>query len=121
MCFHSTKSSKLRTAKTDIECFKFLKKGKGFKSPIQTFSYKKNVVTELIKLEKYDNDCIYEGYHSFRSILDVKTSWNFNMFSHKICKFIIPAGTRYYANKYHEYVSEQIMLIGNVKTYKSKY
>ena len=80
MCFHSTKSSKLKTAKTDIECFKFLKQEKGFKSPIQTFSYKKNVVTELIKLEKYDNWTIHEGYHSFRSILQLKDSWNYNMF-----------------------------------------
>jgi hypothetical protein len=117
MCFESTEYAKSKLAKTDIECWKVLKKGKkSFRSPFRTFSYKIGVVTPLVKLHKETWEyCIYQGYHSYRSEKRAIESYHYDSSSHKICKFIIPAGSRYYANVEGEYVSERIMLLDEQK------
>jgi hypothetical protein len=119
MCFYSSESAKQKIAKTDIECWKVLKKPKdfehfnGFESQYQKFIYEKNVVTDSVKLVKYCEE-IEEGYHSYRSIKRAKAIRSFSTDRHVICKFVIPAGTHYYSNIFGEYVSERIMLIEEV-------
>jgi hypothetical protein len=108
MCFSSTKYAKRKTAKTDIECWKLLKSGRGYKSNYRKFSYKKGVINPLVELIKDYNYNIHHGYHSYRS--KDMAEMSFIPRVHKLCKFIIPAGSHYYANVW-EYVSEQIMLV----------
>lgn len=116
MCFESSESAKPKIAKTNIECWKILKKPKdfehfnGFESQYQRFIYEKNVVTDSVKLVKYFEE-IDEGYHSYRSLKRAQHVLSFSPIIHTICKFVIPAGTHYYANIYGEYVSERIMLV----------
>lgn len=109
MCFHSTEYAKRKTAKTDMECWKLLKKGRGYKSNYKNFLYKKGVINPLVELYKSSWYEINQGYHSYRSEKEAK--YAFIPYLHKLCKFIIPAGTHYYANVEGEYVSEKIMLI----------
>jgi len=113
MCFQTTEFAKKKTAKTDIECWKILKKGKGYKSNFKNFLYKKGVINPLVKLYKTNWYEINQGYHSYRS--EKKAREVYIPRIHKICKFIIPASSHYYANVDSEYVSDQIMLIDEVK------
>jgi hypothetical protein len=109
MCFISTEYSKLKTAETDVECWKILKEG--YKSKYKNYIYKKGVLNPLVKLYKDSWYEINQGYHSYRSEEKARNNFNFLPDRYMICKFIIPAGTHYYANVNGEYVSEQIMLV----------
>jgi hypothetical protein len=113
MCFESSKYAKRKTTKTDIECWKILKKGRGFCSPYKKFYYKKGVINSLVKVYKDCYNRIFQGYHSYRSEKIARTKLYIDIY--KLCKFIIPAGTHYYANVEGEYVSERIILIDNIK------
>ena len=117
MCFDSTQFAKAKIATTDIECYKLLKgDAKGFVSYFQKFHYQKGVIQPKVELRKNCCNEIDKGYHSYLSLKDALYQHRLGQkVGQKVCKFIIPAGTRYYANRNCEYVSETIMLIGRVK------
>ena len=107
MCFVTTKSTRAITAKTNIPCWKNLQPG--CTSFYRNFRYRKNVLTKPIKLciVRYGlTNVIEEGYHSYQTLEIAKLHMG-----HLYHKFIIPAGTKYYANSWGEYVSERIIYI----------
>ena len=121
MCFETTKSARAKIAKTDIECWKVIKKdfyplywSDNFRTKKQARKYIRNKLCNRV-LFSYCNGKNYRvielGYHSCKEKDGIKISSI--MFYHEndgiICKFIIPAGTRYYENE-TEYVSETIIM-----------
>jgi|GEM_PF-4615394 len=128
MCFETTKSARLKIAKTDIECWKVINrdltnafsrhlKDRFGANPVR---YESGKVMPKIVIKKEgspfwygDGDrVINKGYHSFikKPILKIIKEWKVDNKNIIARKFIIPAGTRYYENE-TEYVSETIMML----------
>ena len=121
MCFETTKSARAKIAKTDIECWKCLKKS--FYNPcsgggIIRTKYQKDFLNPIVEMRKANPtwtcaECeINEGYHSLKSLKLARVMREIKHWYLKgtiIKKLIIPAGTRYYENK-TEFVSETIIM-----------
>ena len=118
MCFETTKTARVKIAKTDIKCWKVLYP----QIDGRIFSYTPNKTTKTVKLEKMRTEegitdtktspqcyIIGRGYHSYKTLKDAKKSILMSE-TKKIYMFIIPKGAHYYKNK-TEYVSETIILI----------
>lgn len=108
MCFMipNHDKSKEYTAKEDITVYKVIFKDNS--SQYRYFQYKPNTTYRLRKKLKIINvKFIYEGFHSY---IDKKNNKHMVVGnSHKIVKFVIPKGAKYYINKMNgEYVSTSI-------------
>jgi hypothetical protein len=66
------------------------------------------VIQPFVKLVKDSGYDIFRGYHSYHSKEEAENHFFWDCKTHK---FIIPKGSRYYANREGEYVSERIMLV----------
>jgi hypothetical protein len=117
MCFKTIGSARAMIAKKDIECWKVIRKNN---TPVYTWvhgimtPYYKNELCPKVKLIEHNGD-VYRGYHSCKEKdrdLISYACWcgPVRPDELKICKFIIPAGTRYYENN-TEYVSETIIML----------
>lgn len=77
--------------------------------------YKINNIMPIIGLTETESFArgrknIYRGYHSYKDEINAESIIHTAFDDGKIRKFIIPKGTKYYANE-NEYVSETIMLV----------
>jgi hypothetical protein len=116
MCFNNPTTKKPKIAKEDISCYKCLKGdnsprygGDGTWTHQNTTPYVKNKLSPPVSLSLIANR-IYEGYHSCNSNIDADV-YTADSFKTVIRKFVIPTGTKYFENKYGDYVSETIMLV----------
>lgn len=127
MCLY-TKQTKPKIAEEDIICYKFYIRyigGLTVSPYIGIIAPKIGAITntELGKPYRPDNNHtyygfkrVYEGFHSFKILEDVKSvvnKWK-SKFNLVIFKCIIPKGSLYYLgkfNKYESYCSDKINLI----------
>jgi hypothetical protein len=123
MCFTGKFFDRKKTAKEDIVCYKigyFMNDELNvLHSYFAGYIYVKGYQQPKIKIRKrYDLNNIIdwrfkinEGYHSYKYVFCAHLA-NVDINNLKIEKFIIPKGTVYYENNY-EYVSENIIWVGN--------
>ena len=118
MCFRIHEDSpSQQIAKTDIICYKRLRKGKKyFTSPCQGFKYEKGECYYEDNMTICEDFCgnkiIEQGLHSYSCPRQAKhMRYSFGTESEKIVKCVIPEGAIYYYNpRREEYVSEYLII-----------
>jgi len=110
MCFHINKEKcpKALIAKKDIRVYKKMRwLNKKLVTSAQLCSYKPNkIYKSTFTYSGFGNRYIERGRHSFSTF---KKALRYSTYSTIICEFIIPKGSEYYFNLFHEeYVSNQI-------------
>jgi len=132
MCWSTKKEIILRTAKEDIFVYKIVyidKYNKCFSS-VNLFRYIANKKLFTVPLYTDVLGCVYEGYHSFKSINKIEYTHNLYKYWHKgipevdydvswgkvaLAKFIIPKDSIYLINECDEIVSNNIIYTGKYK------
>lgn len=119
MCFFiDVYHQMVKTAKTNIVCWKRFDIGKEYCSPIQGFEYKKGIVYYEDRFNEHALYMVNTGLHSYSTEKKAKRE---KYSDEKIVQCIIPKGSKYYYNSYEEeYVSDHLF-IGTKKLYQKNY
>jgi hypothetical protein len=127
MCFYKSKTkgfTRVKIAEKNIVCYKVCnrKKKNTIKSIYRDFLYTQGKTYEVEKFGGfwYDVRLINVGLHSY-STFEEAVNYREGSRDERVCKFIIPKGTKYYENPDRlEYVSLRIKFVEVLvlKTYK---
>lgn len=119
MCFFiDVYHQMVKTAKTNIVCWKRFDIGKGYCSPIQGFEYEGGIVYYEDQFNEHALYMVNTGLHSYSTEKEAKRE---KYSDEKIVKCIIPKGSKYYYNSYkEEYVSDHLF-IGTEELYQKNY